>query len=118
MSYKRPHTLRTGLVAVIACLACGPAWAEDPEVTMEVIEDPHAQDLSRSHSLQLPSAAGDAEGARGREGRGPRQSKPDHARDAAREAREHAREAEQVRQDREQLPEAARDNRPDGSTRP
>ena len=113
MSHKRPHIIRTGLVALIACLASGPAWAEDPEVTMEVIEDPHADDLSQSHSLQLPSATEETGRGQGQGASGSQQGKPDHARDAAQEAREHAREAEEVRKDREQtLPEAARENRP------
>lgn len=113
MPHQRPRIIRTGLVALIACLAGGPAWAEDPEVTMEVIEDPHAEDLSQSHSLQLPSATEDAAGTRGQGPSSSQPGKPEHAGEAAREAREHAREAGQARQDREQtLPEAARDNRP------
>jgi hypothetical protein len=119
MRYQRPRITAIALAALIALLASGHAGAGDPEVTMEVIEDPHAEDLSRSHSLRLPSAAEARQGGQGKRAPDARQGKPQRARDAAQEAREHAREAGEARQDREQtLPGAARENRPANPGKP
>ncbi|MDZ7828727.1 MAG: hypothetical protein U5K33_04315 [Halofilum sp. (in: g-proteobacteria)] len=57
MDVKR---INFGIAALLLCLVAAPAWADDEtleDVTMEVVEDPDADEAEYVDEIELPAAA-------------------------------------------------------------
>ncbi|HKJ70712.1 MAG TPA: hypothetical protein VKA55_03085 [Gammaproteobacteria bacterium] len=119
---NRMPTIAIALL-VLGAAHAGTAWAADPDVTMQVIEDQEADNLADSHALELPDAV-DQQGTRPAQSQGVDDSAHGLAGDAggggserseaqglSQEAREQGQEMRQEHQDLESEASDVRENR-------
>lgn len=100
---RRPLTIASALVLLGAGLVLsGPAWAADPEVTMDVVEDPEA-DQSVTNQIELPGEAAETGKESSRFGTDTANEARGKARGKGREFGQEVRErAQQLREEQQQ----------------